>query len=303
MAEARHQPPLDPKSLPFTWSGPPTPITRVLHAKEPRDWADAISRGQVLVHGRYIGVGYVLKTGDPVTWREDVEEPPIDTNWSVIAADSHYLVVDKPARLPVHPTGAYRTHCLTALMEPRWGRVFPIHRLDRETSGILILARHSEAARLGTMALSKSQKTYIAAVHGDTPRRFESDLPLGPKPGSQVRLRQGGWWHGQDCLTRFATVARGPGKSLVMARPVTGRRHQIRAHLAESGFPVVGDKIYGTSEHPFLEFVEGRELTVDGLDRHFLHCWKIRFHHPILGVGRVWKSPLPETLQNAWKHL
>jgi len=276
-------------------------LSRALSGKDPsRPWEALIRAGHVLVFRRFIGAGYQVKEGDQVSWQDQVVEPEVRADWKILWRDADYLAVDKPPNVPVHPTGAYREHCLVRMLETRVGPVFPLHRLDRETSGVLIFALHVEAARAGHLAFHRNQKTYLAGVHGRFPKRLVVDLPLGKKAGSQIRIRQGPDVAGQTARTRFARVASGSELSLVMAWPESGRKHQIRSHLVESGFPVVGDKIYGLDEAFFLDFIDGK-LGSDAkerliLDRHFLHCWKIRFRHPILHTMVVLKSPLPPDL-------
>jgi RluA family pseudouridine synthase len=276
-------------------------LHRALAVKDPsRPWETLIHAGHVLVFGRFIGAGYQVKAGDVVTWQDLVVEPEVCAGWKILWRDEHYLAIDKPANLPVHPTGAYREHCLVRMLENSVGPVFPLHRLDRETSGVLIFGLHYEAARRGHLSFHANRKTYLAGVHGDFPKRLLVESALGKKKDSRVRIRQGPDPSGQAALTRFARVRSGGGVSLVMAWPETGRKHQIRSHLVESGFPVVGDKIYGLDESFFIDFTEGK-LGIEAknrliLDRHFLHCWKIRFRHPILNTMVVLKSPLPHEL-------
>lgn len=299
--------------FPFEYSGRTQPLVRYLSERFPfskdsgKRWEECVVRGQVQVFDHFVGVSYHVKNRDRVDFHPVVHEPEIDTRYRVIHEDSDILVIDKPANLPVHPTGSYRMNTLIHLLEKTYGRVHPVHRLDRETSGVMMLARNPQAARIIAENFHRSEKTYLVAVVGVFGGMRVVDMPLGPKKGSLIRIRQGFNPEGQSARTRFRLVAQRKYHSLLLARPETGRRHQIRAHLAEIGFPVVGDKIYGANEGHFLRFIEsgwdeamGKEL---GLDRQFLHCWKMRFRNPILKRDEVYKSALPEELCLTWKNL
>lgn len=170
----------------------------------------------------------------------------------ILHRDALILVIDKPAGLPVHPGpkgGETLTDHLDALRFGLPRRPQVAHRLDRETSGCLALGRHSQAlARLGELfKTGAAEKVYWAVVEGGPPEEAgEIDLPLAPRSPDR------GWWMrvdpaGQAALTRYRVLGRAPGLALLELRPVTGRTHQLRVHCQASGFPIVGDPIYGTA--------------------------------------------------------
>ncbi|KAA2235800.1 RluA family pseudouridine synthase [Salinarimonas soli] len=165
--------------------------------------------------------------------------------------DALVLVIDKPAGLPVHPGpkgGETLTDHLDALRFGLPRRPQVAHRLDRETSGCLALGRHPKAlTRLGDLFKGGGvDKVYWAVVEGGpADEAGEIDLALSP------RSPERGWWMrvdpaGQPSLTRYRVVGRAPGLSLLELKPVTGRTHQLRVHCQASGFPIVGDPIYGS---------------------------------------------------------
>jgi tRNA pseudouridine32 synthase/23S rRNA pseudouridine746 synthase len=170
----------------------------------------------------------------------------------VLYRDALMLVIDKPAGLPVHPGpkgGETLVHHLDALRFGLPRRPEAAHRLDRDTSGCLVLGRHSRAiARLNELfRRNEVDKVYWAVVEGGPDGdRGEIDLALAPKSPDR------GWWMkvdpgGQPSLTRWRVLGRSEGLTLLELRPVTGRTHQLRVHCAASGFPILGDPIYGAA--------------------------------------------------------
>jgi tRNA pseudouridine32 synthase/23S rRNA pseudouridine746 synthase len=170
----------------------------------------------------------------------------------VLYRDALMLVIDKPAGLPVHPgpKGGETLHAhLDALRFGLPRRPEAAHRLDRDTSGCLVLGRHAQAlARLGALFKRGGvDKVYWAVVEGG-PAEAEGEIDLSLAPKSPDR----GWWMkvdpaGQPALTRWRVLGRGEGLTFIELRPVTGRTHQLRVHCAAAGWPILGDPIYGTA--------------------------------------------------------
>ncbi len=226
-------------------------------------------------------------------------EPP-----SVVYEDDVLIVVSKPAGMLVHPSGARTKGTVVGLLRERYGpEVDLAHRLDRETSGLLILTRTRQANRIMKAAFKQRRvkKRYLALVRGCPPwEDVVVNLPLGPSDGP-VRVRQAVREDGHPASTRFQVVDRfSPHHALVAAEPLSGRLHQIRVHLEALGYPVFGDKIYGNDGTPFLEFYE-HGLTpalVERLGhwRHALHASELWFDHPTEDRVLHVHAPLPRDL-------
>jgi 23S rRNA pseudouridine1911/1915/1917 synthase len=192
-------------------------------------------------------------------------------------------------------------------LELKAGREFYlVHRLDKETSGVLVLAKAREICAGLTLQFAKRQteKTYLAVVKGAPPAEFEVDLALGRDPESMIKLKmkaspveEGGY----PALTRFKRLKQYGEFALLECYPKTGRQHQIRVHLAAARFPIVGDKLYGIPEHEAFRFYERRNLSPEALatlilPRHALHAHRLAFEHPVTGARLEYSSPLPEDL-------
>jgi 23S rRNA pseudouridine1911/1915/1917 synthase len=239
------------------------------------------------------------------------QEPETPTQLPVLFQDDWLLVLDKPAGLPIHPTARYHKGTLVSLLRERFGEAFaePAHRLDRETSGIVICGRTTESCRvLGRLFVSRDvHKEYLALCEGHPPEdSFHVDAPIAE--GTEliriaVRIDR---VEGKESRTRFQVLQRftrdGEPFSLLRCYPETGRQHQIRIHLREAGFPLVGDKMYGPDPGYFDRFskhcLEPEAWVRLRLPRHALHAARISFPHPGTCETVCFDSPLPADLQD-----
>jgi len=234
----------------------------------------------------------------------------------ILYENSTLLVCDKPAHLLIHPKKPDGTvtlwHQLTQMLAfeiANGGQVSVITRLDRETSGLVLVAKTHRAARELHTLIERQQltKRYLAIVWGwPDNNEFEVDQPLlrqGTVAPSKIWLKQAVHPSGYPSSTRFQVINRfenQQGKfALLECEPLTGRTHQIRVHIAFSGYPIVGDKIYGPDENCYLEFIETgwTPALADRLliDRHALHASSLAF---TLGTEEfAFSSPLPEDLR------
>ena len=226
----------------------------------------------------------------------------------ILHIDDDLIAVDKPAGLSVHANRRSVRNQLVCWMRERHGEGTALaHRIDRETSGVVLLTRNSAAARsLGAdFANGRVHKEYLAVVLGVPPERFAVDLPIGPDLRSAVHIKQAaGVTGGQPSRTRFVRERVSPDGlfALVRAFPETGRRHQIRVHLAAQGFPVAGDKLYARGERHFLNFtVRGLNpamLEILGAARQLLHAAVLEVRHPGTGgVLRIEAPPPPDLIE------
>ena len=255
-----------------------------------------------------------------VLWRPAFEEPDEAQPIVAVYEDRHLLVVDKPPNVAVHPTARHHHSTVVKSLEAqRPGEFFSlIHRIDRETSGLLMVARSAEADRAfkraledrSTLAMAGKkirgmQKTYQAITWG-TPPEGLIDLPLELDTDNslRVKMRVAQTGQGLDAKTRVTILERKPGYCLVECELLTGRQHQIRVHLAASGAPLVGDKLYGPDERMLARAADG-ELSVEDLrrlelPRHALHAHRYRLAHAMTGAALDLLSPLPQDLQAFW---
>jgi RluA family pseudouridine synthase len=215
------------------------------------------------------------------------------TSLPILHEDGSLLVVDKPAGLPVHGSGGGEATVETVLRRQLGGRAVrmgftlsAVHRLDRDTSGVLVLARRRKACQrvMEQFADGSVEKRYLALVlRGPPSDEGTIDAPLAGLGKHAGTL--------QDALTEFRVVSRGAEAALVGCQPRTGRTHQIRRHLASIGCPLAGDERYGSARF------DAHAKAAWGLDRMFLHAAELTLAHPDSGENVTFRAPLPEPLQ------
>lgn len=222
---------------------------------------------------------------------------PDPAPFTIAYEDEHVIVVDKSPGVVVHPARGHREQTLAQLLAPLLAggegaadadRKGIVHRLDRDTSGLLVLARTGEAHRRLQAALAQRliEREYLALVEGRPPARTGTiEAPIGRDPRVRTRMAVGGA-SPREARTHFTLERALAGTSLLRLRLETGRTHQIRVHLRAIGHPVCGDREYGT---PGLL----------GLERQFLHATRLAFDHPLTGERVEVSSPLPADLQAA----
>jgi 23S rRNA pseudouridine1911/1915/1917 synthase len=258
--------------------------------------------GRVTVAGQVPKASYTVQAGDEII----VRVPPPESTavlaeaipLSVIYEDADIVVVDKPAGMVVHPAHGHRSGTLVNALLAHCpdlagigGALRPgiVHRLDKDTSGLLIVAKNDAAHRhlQAQFQARLVHKTYLALVEG-VPQAAHGliDAPVGRDPQRRQRMAivTGASHRGREARTEYRVVERFPRHALVEAEPVTGRTHQIRIHLAFIGHPIVGDRVYGFRK---------QHLAVP---RQFLHAARIAFTLPGSGQPVEFTSPLPEDL-------
>lgn len=223
----------------------------------------------------------------------------------ILHENEDLIVVNKPGWVVCHPSkngpwsslvGAAREHYQT-------DRLHLVARLDRETSGLVLLARHRKAAGILQQAFENrmTTKTYLALLEGELHERQEVSRALEDDPDSAIVVKQriSTDGTGVKAQTTFVPLAHGGGCTLCKVRPHTGRKHQIRVHAQWLGHPIVGDKLYGHDETLYLDFTrEGlneRLLAALALPRQALHAWKLEMHAPGAPEGEL-TAPLHEDM-------
>ena len=253
-----------------------------------------LAAGAVLVDGAARSKSHRLEGGEELqvelpARRERALEPE-DVDFRVAYEDEHLLVVDKPAGVVVHPAAGQATGTLVHGLLGRAGggeedRPGIVHRLDRDTSGLLVVARSEEAyRRLQELVRSRAlERSYVALVRG-RPRSWRGriDAPIGRDRDEPTR-RSLDTDAPRDAVTHFEVAELLRGHAVLDVRLETGRTHQIRVHLAAIDLPIVGDPVYGVSDQ--------------ALGRQFLHARALAFEHPFTGERIEVESPLPPELE------
>ncbi|MEY2931961.1 MAG: hypothetical protein RL033_2710 [Pseudomonadota bacterium] len=300
----------------------------------------------IIEHSAYCPLGKRRKPSERlraedrvVLWRPPVDDADPELDLPVVYSDDHLLVLNKPPNVAVHPTARHHHATVTKMLQQR----FPnehlrlVHRLDRETSGVLLVARGPAAERTfkmlfegiitsdvtatpgrrrfraGTATRAPEgqrlvDKEYLAICWGSPPDGLV-DLPLESDPDNplRVKMRLAKAGEGLRAQTRFEAVARCSGYTLVRCVLLTGRQHQIRLHLASLGCPVVGDKLYGPDDRLLARGADGC-LTEDDLrrlelPRHALHAACYRLKHPFTGEALELTAPLSPDLVEFWQRV
>jgi 23S rRNA pseudouridine1911/1915/1917 synthase len=280
------------------------------------EWVRMIGLGKVTVNGNTVKSGHLLKEDDIVSYFDVLREPPVDTNIQVLHEEETFLVANKPANLPSHSGGRYIRSTFIYLLRRRMaesgfqGTVHLAHRLDRETSGVIVAAKTPAAHRslLRQFETGTVKKEYIAVARGMINQdSFEVTGFLVPDGASSISIRKkvvsdeaaGAKYSG----TAFDVMERLASSTVVRCRPVTGRTNQIRVHLEHAGHPLVGDKLYGRTDDEFIAFARnvraGDYSPLPWLEtpRHLLHASRLVINHPISGAPLAFDAPLPEDIR------
>ncbi|MCB1171209.1 MAG: RluA family pseudouridine synthase [Leptospiraceae bacterium] len=291
-------------------------------------WQERIHAGHVRLNGETVKPSRKLQPGDHI-WIEyqKKKEPEVESHIEIIFRDRCLLIVNKPSNLPVHPSGIYHRNTLQHILTEKLTensdepyKVRPVHRLDRETSGLMLLAESQDCARELSRLMRHGglEKEYLVIVEGQFPEGRTEDGWLeaagwiGPDPESEVKKKQRFWQapEGRNpaaeqflatlkgrkdappadhlgrraCHTDFRCLRRTTQLSLLQCRLHTGRMHQIRATLHGMGYPVVGDRLYGFDPKQYLRFIHdvetAEQLSRLRMDRVALHSHILRFIHP-----------------------
>lgn len=272
-------------------------------------WQNQVKAGTVQVNNSEVRSSRILHAGDVVLFKpENIIEPPVDFNYEIIYEDEFFLVVNKGGNLPCHPAGAFFENTLWRHMSAKSGKIYLANRLDRETSGLLLVAKTPKIANLlSEMFINgQIQKKYLALVYGIFDREVNAVGYLEPDKQSNVRKKRN-FVSGEPELmsedmetaeTLFLPVKNNGQYSLVCAMPQTGRLHQIRATLFSLGYPLLGDKLYGLDDTIYLRLSEDK-ITVEDwhklvMKRQALHASELTLAHPATKQIISFQAPLPD---------
>ncbi|QTA91804.1 RluA family pseudouridine synthase [Desulfonema magnum] len=282
--------------------------------------AALILRGEIRVQGAVKKPGYKLKAGDEIRGHIPPPEPvpfePEPIGLDILYEDGHLIVINKPPGLVVHPApGHYTGTLVNALLyhcpdlEGIGGKLRPgiVHRLDKDTSGALVVAKNADAQEcLASQFKSREvKKTYLALVHGEP--RTDSGvilLPIGRHPVHRKKMSTFSK-KGRAAETSWKIRERFQEAALLKIRLKTGRTHQIRVHCAAIHHPVIGDDVYCTRKRG-KNLPKNLSLLIQSAPRQMLHAWHLEFTHPVTEKKMCFESPLPndmDSLLNALRNV
>ncbi len=265
-----------------------------------------IEAGEVTVDGHTRDPSYEVKPGQRISVllpspKADRPIQPQPIPLDIVYEDDHLLGINKPAGMVVHPAPGHLegtlVNALLAYYPPiveagRRDRAGIVHRLDKDTSGILVVAKRASALRglQEQFRAREVEKSYLALVHKriDPPEGI-IEVPIGRHPRDRQRMTP--LTDGKYARTRYHAVEFFRQHTLLEAHPYTGRTHQLRVHLSWLGYPVVGDSVYSSKRSTLLK------------DRHFLHAWQLRLTHPATRDSLLLEAPLPHELESVLERL
>ncbi len=270
---------------------------------------DLVNEGFVQIDGQPVGKPATRLAGSEIVSvafppKRPLLITPEEIPLTIIYQDEDLAAIDKPPGLTAHPTATVRTgtvvNALLGRMMLSKDKVFHpadddyrpgiVHRLDRDTSGVMVVAKHDVAHRHLAASFKKrlTEKEYVAIAIGDLDDEINLDAPIGRHPVQRQSMTVGGS-NAKNARTHFRVLARLPGYTLVKAKPYSGRTHQIRVHLAHLGAPILGDLVYGKPSA--------------AIDRQALHAYRLSLPHPRDNMAITFVAQVPPDMVQAWIRL
>lgn len=272
-------------------------------------WQKRLESGEIQIDKKTVGSSYKLRLGDQISYfRPEEMEPDVNSNVSVIARWGGVMAVYKPSNLPMHEGGRYRRNTFFDVVCDKYGKEWAaVHRLDRDTSGIVMCAATPELREKLSSELRRRtlKKHYLAIAIGEaSDERWTEQGPIGMTKETIFREKR---WVTDDGLpshTDFEVLDQVPGFSLLHASPKTGRTHQIRIHSAYKGLPLLGDPKYHPEENVFLRYLEEGydDFVLDHVrgPRMCLHATFVEFNNPETKKLTEVECPMPDDMAWIW---
>jgi 23S rRNA pseudouridine1911/1915/1917 synthase len=268
-------------------------------------WCQLVEEGRIFCNGVTCGLATTVARGDTIRCdMPDFGTPEVNLDYSIVYEDDWLLAVNKPAGLRVHSGGKFVNanliYHLRHVRQPPYPEVNLVHRLDADTSGLVLLARDKTVLSqlMQQFANGSVVKHYLAVVSGrPSPSAGTINLPIGPVKDAKVPRYDVNRVHGKAAVTHYQTLRElSDNLTLLELKPESGRTHQLRVHMAAMGHPIVGDALYTMNDDDYLDWLRNPS-TQTGLKRQALHSHQLQFFHPIHQTACTLTAPLAPDLE------